>query len=290
MEPILEKLVLCNEYSFRIHHIVHSHFISPWHFHPEHEIMLVEESKGMRFVGDHIESFTKGDLVFVGKNLPHYWRNDNIYLKKKSSLKARALIIQFNNDAWEEMLKYLPEAKIIANLFKKAQKGIKFTGKIRNHLSKRIKRLESYTNFERFIEFASILNTMATTNDYELLSSDGFIERYRQNNNTKHDKIFTYIMENFTKKILLKDMACIANMSETNFCRYFKKRTHKSFTTYLNEIRIGFACKLLLEEEMNIAQICYESGFNNISNFNEQFKKFTIQTPREYLKKHKNYQ
>ncbi len=94
-------------------------------------------------------------------------------------------------------------------------------------------------------------------------------------------------MENFTEQIRLREVASIANMSETNFCRYFKKRTHKSFTNYLNSIRIGYACKLLMEGEFNITQICYESGFKNISNFNEQFKKHTKQTPRQYLMHHK---
>ncbi len=111
MQPILEKLILSEEYSFKIHRAVHPHFITPWHFHPEHEILLIEESKGIRFVGDHIESFTKGDLVFVGKNLPHSWRNDNAYYQKNSSLSASVLVIQFSDYFWENALSVLPRVK-----------------------------------------------------------------------------------------------------------------------------------------------------------------------------------
>ncbi len=242
----------------------------------------------MRFVGDHIESFTEGDLVFIGKNLPHYWRNDDNYYKKNSSLKARALVIQFSDDFWENFLKQLPEAKTLNDLFEKAKNGIKFTGRTKSQLIRKIEHLESYTKFERFIAFCDILHQMATTNNYVLLSSDIFVHNYSRHTNKRLDKVFKFIMENFTSKIKLKDVASIANMSETNFCRYFKRRTHKSFTSYLNEIRIGFACKLLTEEELSVSQICYESGFNNISNFNEQFKKHTGQTPSQYLKTHKN--
>ncbi len=272
---------------FKIHRAVHPYFITPWHFHPEHEILLIEESKGMRFVGDHVESFTNGDLVFVGKNLPHYWRNDNEYYQKNSSLLASALVVQFSDYFWENALCMLPEGKLLQKLFDNAQKGIKFTGRTKSQITKKFKRLESHTGFERFLAFSSLLYDMAMTDEYILLSSDVFIENYSCRSNKRLNKVFTYIMENFTEQIRLKDVAALINMSETNFCRYFKKRTHKSFTSYLNRIRIGYACKLLMEGELNITQICYESGFNNISNFNEQFKKHTNQTPRSYSKHHK---
>ncbi len=286
MQPILEKLVLSNEYSFKMHHAIHPHFITPWHYHPEHEIMLIEESKGMRFVGDHIESFNPGDLVFIGKNLPHYWRNDDLYYTNNINNKAHALVIQFSEEFWEYKLTQLPEAMVLRNLFNKVHKGIKFYGQTKIQLIKKIRQLENFLGFERFIAFCNILHQMATTKEYTLLSSDIFVHNYSCRTNKRLNKIFKYILENFTKKISLKEVASIANMSETNFCRYFKIRTHKSFITYLNEIRIGFACKLLTEKELSISQVCYESGFNNISNFNEQFKKHTGTTPSQYLKHH----
>jgi len=284
MKPILEVLSHSEESSFILHKPDHPYFFTPWHFHPEYEIILITESEGTRFVGDSIESFAPGDLVFMGPKLPHVWKNNKEYYGKISKKKAKAVVLQFLGKYWETEFVNLPEMKKVKELFKNAKQGIKFTGKTRNILIKQIHLISTLKGSERLIEFFRMINIMSKTKDQEMLSSTEFTKVENFQDGEKINKVFEYVFDNFNQKIELAKIAAIANMSQTGFCRYFKKRTNKPFSRFLNEIRIGYAKRLLKEDHQKIIQICYDCGFNNLSNFNEQFKKITNITPTQYQK------
>jgi len=136
----------------------------------------------------------------------------------------------------------------------------------------------------RLIELLTLLEMLATTEEYRLLASPGFVQKYNSSGTERMTLVYDYIMNHFKEDIRLEEVAAIANMTGPSFCRFFKACTRKTFSRFLNEIRIGFACKLLQEGHFSIAEICYESGFNNLSNFNRQFKKIMEESPLEYRK------
>ncbi|GGK16003.1 MULTISPECIES: AraC family transcriptional regulator [Parabacteroides] len=261
------------------------HFIVPWHYHPEIEIMYILEGTGTRFVGDHIDRYQEGDVCMVGPKLPHEWRNDDEFFKQGAGLKASCLCLFFLKDIFEENLIRLPEMQNIRQLIERSRRGIKFMGKSRDAIGSFIQRSVSDTGATRIINFISLLEMMATTDEYELLASVGFTESVNSSDFERFDKVYQYMMKNFTKPIKLEEVASLVGLTPNAFCRYFRGRTKKTFVQYLNDIRIGHAKKLLIEGRMKISTLSMESGFNNLSNFIEQFKRSTQMSPSEYQKK-----
>jgi AraC-like DNA-binding protein len=144
----------------------------------------------------------------------------------------------------------------------------------------------SLDGFNKTVTFLNILNRLSSHKEYKLLASSGYIKSFKVKTNKTLDKVYAYIFKNFNKGISLEEVAKIANMNPTAFSRLFKRVNGKPFSRYLSEIRIGYACKLLLEQKANISEVCYEVGFNNISNFNRQFKIIMACNPSEYIKLH----
>jgi AraC-like DNA-binding protein len=269
--------------SFRVTHHVESFFLKVWHYHPELELVLSLKSSGTRFVGDSIKKFDEGDVVLIGKNLPHMWLNDESYFQEDSDKVAEDIVIHFNKEFMGAEFLNAHEMKPIAELLYKSRYGIKFISPPRKVIKgiKKINRLAE--GFTRTLKFLQILNLLANQPEYELLSSEGFVNSFKKNQNESLDKTYEYIFENFDKPISLSDVAAIANMNASAFSRFFKRVNRKTFSRYLNEVRIGFACKQLIENNSKIATICYESGYNNISNFNRQFRAIKNMSPTEYV-------
>ncbi len=269
--------------SFRVTHHVESFFLKVWHYHPELELVLSLKSSGTRFVGDSIKKFDEGDVVLIGKNLPHMWLNDESYFQEDSDKVAEDIVIHFNKEFMGAEFLNAHEMKPIAELLYKSRYGIKFISPPRKVIKgiKKINRLAE--GFTRTLKFLQILNLLANQPAYELLSSEGFVNSFKKNQNESLDKTYEYIFENFDKPISLSDVAAIANMNASAFSRFFKRVNRKTFSRYLNEVRIGFACKQLIENKSKIATICYESGYNNISNFNRQFRAIKNMSPTEYV-------
>lgn len=270
--------------SFMVTHHMVPYFLKIWHYHPELELVLSLKSTGTRFVGDSIKKFEAGDIVLIGKNLPHMWLNDEAYFKTGNDLVAEDVVIHFNKDFLGSGFLEANEMKHLANLLIKSRYGIKFTDPPKKVIRsiKKINLLNS--GFERTLKFIKVLSYLANHNNCELLASEGFISSFKENKNESLDKTFEYIFENFAQPISLTDVAKIANMNPSAFSRFFKRVNRKTFSRYLNEVRIGYACKKLIENKSNIASICYESGFNNISNFNRQFRSIKNMSPSEFLK------
>ena len=261
------------------------HFIVPWHYHPEIEIMYILEGIGTRFVGDHIGRYQEGDVCMVGPKLPHEWRNDEEGFTQGAGLKASCLCLFFLKDIFEANLIRLPEMCNIRQLIERSRRGIKFVGKSRDAIGSFIQRSVNDTGASRIINFISLLEMMATTDEYELLASIGFTESVNSSDFERFDKVYQYMMKNFMKPIKLEEVASLVGLTPNAFCRYFRGRTKKTFIQYLNDIRIGHAKKLLIEGRMKISTLSMESGFNNLSNFIEQFKRSTQMSPSEYQKK-----
>ena len=274
MKPQLLNRSTSQANSFSVSYNNHPYFLKVWHYHVEFELVLLLKSTGTRFIGDSVEKFEKDELILIGKNLPHMWVNDDVYFENNSTLKAKAIAIHFNEDFMGNVFLKTTEMKPIANLLQKASYGIKFK-KINSKIIKKIKQLLKVEGFKKLILFLDILNDLSALKKYRLLASEGFVNSFKSSNHKSLQKPYEYIFNNFNKTILLSDVAKVANMNPSAFSRFFKRVNQKTFSKYLNEIRIGYACKLLIENKYSITAICYESGFNNVSNFNRQFKSIT---------------
>ncbi len=263
-------------------------FDVPWHFHPETEILYIEKSTGLRFVGDHSESFEAGDIGLIGSNLPHVWKSDSIYHKNIPDLTAHAFVVHFNESIFKDSISILPEMSGINQLLFDSQYGIKFTGAVRVSLAAQMKDIVESTGIDKLLKLIKMLEIMSRTAEKKLLASSGYSKIRKSVDFDRFDKAHRFMIDNFQENITLDAVSDLVGMTPTSFCRYFKKHTSKSFHTALNEIRVGHSCKLLLENKMNISGICYESGFNNVSNFNEQFKKIKGISPSQYIKNRQN--
>lgn len=262
------------------------HFLNIWHYHPELELVMMVKSTGTRFVGDSILPFSEGELVLIGEDVPHMWQNDKPYFQKESDLTAESITIHFRKDFGGEVLINIPEMIQIKSLFERASQGILFRGALNGTAKDKMLDIHHSEGFDRWMGLMQLLHELSEESDFSYLSSKGFQHPKEKNGDNRIDKVYSFTFNNFHRNITLDEVADIANLNPTAFCRFFKKNTKKNYSKFLNEIRIGYACKMLLEENMNISEIGYESGFNNLSNFNRQFKSSMGVSPTEYLAKH----
>lgn len=263
-------------------------FLKLWHYHPELELVTILKSTGTRFIGDSIKKFQPKEVVLIGKNLPHMWLNDPHYFEDDNKLKAEAISIHFKEDFLGDTFLRLPEMTSIAQLFKKAEQGIQFKN-VNNKLLQSIEKLNTESDFNKTYKFIDILYQLSLLSDCKLLANSGYTNLLKQNDSTLSNQVIAYVFKNFNKEISLKKVAEISKMNTSAFSRSFKRIHQKTFSKYVNEIRIGYACKLLIENDLNISAIAYETGFNNLSNFNRQFKIIKKTSPSAYIKKHVNY-
>ena len=250
-----------------------------WHFHEEYELINILQGNGIRLVGDNLSNFHAGELVLVGPNIPHLWRTT----KNVSSVDR--IIIKFEEFPGGINLFSLPEFERIKSLLEKSVNGISFGSQARSEVQQHIIELSNADGIQKWICLLNILDILSGSTDIELLSSPYMkISPYYLEEN-RLSKVISYISENYDKDLVLEDIADIASMTIQSFCRFFKKRTNKTFIQFLNEYRIGKACVLLIENKISVTEICYELGFNSTTNFNRVFKKMYACTPMEYRKK-----
>lgn len=277
MKPLVQKLPLDANNSF-VSRVYRTPFFEvPWHYHVEYEIIMFTEGCGMSFIGNYIGEYETGDIFFLSKNLPHTFQ------KRDESMINSAIVIQFCEDFWGQDFLELPESLVIKNLFEQSVQGLKVGNLSKRLIAPLIKKLENLSGFRRIIALCRCLEIVASKNDFTLLSTQE-ISAFKQNGNKRIDQIFSFTIDNFKKPIQLIDVAKIASMSVPAFCNYFKKCTKKTYIDFLNEIRIGYACRLLTTSGLNINEICYDSGFNSLANFNKQFIKIKKITPSAYRK------
>lgn len=271
--------------SFNVSLNSYPHFLKVWHYHPELELVSILKSTGTHFIGDNIERFDVGDVILIGRNLPHMWLNDDTYFNQKKENEAEAVAIHFKNDFLGDAFLMATENKNILELIGKAKRGLKFSG-VTSSIIEDINSLLGLKPFKRMIRFIEILNSLANHKNSKVLSSPSFLDNFHLTDNSRLHKIYEFVYNGFKENINSRDVAEYIGMNPSAFSRYFKSIHRKNFTTYLNEIRVGYACKLLLEHDINITAISFECGFNNLSNFNRQFKAITSSSPSKYIQLH----
>lgn len=281
MKPQLLKISNPANTSFNLIKMDGPNFPTPWHYHPEIEIVFMLESTGKKYIGSSISDFHPGDLCMIGSFLPHYYKNDDEYLKNDPSLRAKSMVVHFNmdfigNEFWET-----PESYNIKMLLERSKRGIQFSKETAAQLKSKVQGMFELEGMGRLLKFLEILDEMARSKDIEYLSTDA-IQIRNEVDSDRIKKVLEHVSENFRNQIRLDDVAQLANMSESAFSRYFKKRTRKTFSNFLTDIRIEYACKLLQNDKMSISQIAFDSGFYNLSNFNRQFKSLKKITPLAY--------
>ncbi len=281
MKPINRHLLAPPDYSFIAGEFHRKYFNVPWHVHEEYELMIILNSDGKRYVGDSIEFFFPYDMVLVGRGLPHCWLNEKLSHCKGKDYKVHYLIIQFRHDFMGKEFFHKVELQEILILLQKSLRGLKFNGAIVNRSINFIYEIINANSTNRLIYFIELLQELSVWNDVKVLSSPCFMD-IDNAASEKMQVIHNYIIENMKTKISLDIAAQLINMSVSGFCKYFKKQMKKSFITVVNEFRIGYACRLLRETEATIAEICYESGFENYSNFFRQFYKIKGISPEVF--------
>ena len=258
-----------------------------WHYHTEVELIQFHRGGGTQFVGDHIKPFKAGDIVLVGSNLPHYWKYDEKFYKEKDEFKPFATVIHFNENFWGEKFLNLPELKQVKHVLDNARRGIMIPAENAGALTKMIRAILQKDGLERMIVLMETIAAIGKFNHSIQLSSLGFQLNVAAQEADRINEIYQYSLARFKKKITLSEIANIAGLSTNSFCRYFKTKTGKNYIRFLTEIRVGYACKLIIDNRLSIKQICFESGFNNAVCFHKNFKQITGKTPQAYLNEHK---
>lgn len=262
-----------------------SHF-TEWHYHPEYELVVIQKGEGIRLIGDHIERFKEGDMLFLGSYLPHEWRCDKKYFPPSGKFLGECLVIQFLYNSFGGGFFDLPENLGLRNFLSDATQGCKIQGETKKRIKVLMEKMLDMDDHDRLYILFSIFKVLSQTDEYRLLSSPAFHEPYTTSENHSLKLVIQYIHQNFQKDIKVNELLEISNMSNTTFFTSFKKMYRMTFKKYLLNIRIGYACQLLANNTFNISQVAYESGFENLSNFNRQFRAIKQCTPGEYKKHH----
>jgi AraC-like DNA-binding protein len=265
---------------------VNNGFDYPIHHHPEFELNLVMHMSGTRIVGDSTERYYDFDLVLLGPYLYHKWDGDED--RQASDEDYRVITIQFAPDLFNAQLLQKQPFYKIRKLLECANRGIKFYGKTLEKAMQNMIELSSGSGFSRVMGLLSLLDELSESEEMTFLASEGFNTQALKSDSKRIQVAYRYILKNFTNHtIKIGDIAKLLNMSDSAFSHFFRKYTNKSFTQFLIDMRIGYACKLLLDTDDPVSQICFDSGFNNITNFNRLFKKYRECTPLEYRRRYK---
>lgn len=282
-KPTLEQINPFVEASLYIRSFAHpnQNDYKYWHYHREMEILYVNKGSGKRYAGSHFSYFSGGQLIMIGPFLPHYTFIDpELQGQVKYSIQMR------EGFPGVSML-MIPEMQPIKKLLERAVYGIAFSPKTKALVGKKIEKLMAYESLEQFVRFLDILKDLAQAEDYQILNTAEFQVEIIPQDYERLNGIFNFVRENFKRQISLDEAADKASMTSPSFARYFKKVTGKTFTHFVNEYRLVHASKLLAETAASVTDVCFESGFNNFSHFNKQFKEYSGKSPSEYRREMK---
>ncbi|MEX1010502.1 MAG: AraC family transcriptional regulator [Balneolaceae bacterium] len=285
-KSIFFRIPKTGKQAFLVQHDNQPWFYDRLHYHPELQLSYIISGSGDLFLNDSIIPFEEGNLFLIGPDQSHLFKSDERYFNAENELRSRAVTIFFHENSLGEGFFNIAEMSSVRHLIERSGRGIRFDPEISVRLGKKLAGFSETSDFDQFQEMLSILNELASSQNYEYLSAVSTPDPLTDNENRRVNDVITYIFSNYKRDIKLKEVALIANYSPAAFCHFFKQRTRKTFTQFLNEVRVSQACKLLRNTDLNVSQICYDSGFNNVSNFNRQFKKVTGLSPTAYLKKY----
>jgi AraC-like DNA-binding protein len=280
MQARAERVSTAGDAAFAVKRRRDPRFGFYWHFHPEAELTLIVRSRGRRFVGDSIEDYRDGDLVLLGPDLPHTWQSAG------GTRRHEAVVVQFRPDFLGRGFLGRPEAARVRRLLERAAVGLQFTGRAQREAARSMEALERRSGLSRIAGLLELLETLARSREARPLSSPAFRPSLRRGDGRRIDRVLRFLSEAFTGPVALADAADRAHLSVPAFCRFFRRSTGKTFVDALHELRVGFACRRLIESDEPVASIAFASGFNNLSNFNRRFRALRGTSPREYRLRH----
>lgn len=252
-----------------------------WHYHPEIELIYFIKGRTAAVIGEGFHQFTEGDLVILGANFPHVLQVDREYQRQFPGERPFGLIIQFTEEFMGKDFFQKPELFSIRQLLKKAHRGLSFHHEVVKPLSQLLLSMQEMSETKKLLSLLQVLTELSESSCYRYLTPKEYAYDHTQDEG-RMQEVNQYVYQNFDEKISIREIAAIANMTESSFCRYFKSRTLKTFTRFLNETRISYACKLLNNDRCMVTDACFESGFTNLSYFNRQFKAVTKMSPKAY--------
>lgn len=286
MKPVLRSFSFHPERSFLVRKDTGAPVYSMWHQHAEIELFLTRGGQGGMMIGDHeLPIDGSCQMLVLGANLPHTMSYGN----RPNEKEVEAVVVHLSPPVFGAFYE-LPEMAAIRNLLKNAERGIYIKGETLGLMEKEMFALVEDEPSQSILRLLQILLTIANSQDYEYVASQGYTTTHsRETDSSRMNKIYTFVLENYHRDISVQEVADIIHFAKGSFCRYFKQRTGKTFMDFLIEVRIGNACKLLMENEMNINEIAYACGYNNISNFFHQFKALKGCSPSRYQKNYFGY-
>jgi len=267
-----------NNQSFLCYELALPTFEFFWHYHPEYELTYIINGFGKRIVGDNYEDFTDGDLVLLGPMLPHTWVSE-----KPASSYYRVIVIQFSADSIQPILNYSEMAKIKQLLYR-SERGLQFNGHQKKEVAAILNEMKQSNGMDALLCFLQVMHKISNMESRPLATS--FFTEYQTNQNQQRmNTVFKWVQQKYTGRIQLSEAAALIHLSESAFCKFFKRVSGKTFSGYVNDIRIAHACKLLIESDLPIIQISGDSGFDSLTYFNRTFLKIKGITPRAFRKK-----
>lgn len=283
MKPALRRITINPECSFQVRKDTGPNVYNIWHHHPEIELLFIRGGKGMQIVGDDIRNIDEEThMIITGPNLPH----TIVYDTSRPNGVVEAIVVHFSRTIFGDKMLNLPELSNLRDLMDHINQGISITGDTLERLEQIMFSLPDADYQDRYFMLIESLHTLAKTKDYQLLSSAGYTPVLTSKDNTRLNLVYDFTFKNFQRQISIQEAAQLLDLSRESFCRYFKQKTGKSYVEFLMEVRIGHACRLLIENEKSVAEICFECGYNNASNFHHQFKIIKGTTPLRYQKQY----
>lgn len=265
--------------SFLVFNRKRKDFDFPIHYHPEFEINFIKGAKGgKRIIGDHIGVIDHYELVLVGSNIYHGWEN----FKNDCDGPLHEITIQFPNDLFAKKTLSLNVLKPIRDLLVLGNQGVLFSQETAKTLENKLNNLSGENLFENYVNFQILLNDLAMANQKTILTNVSFNEENHHISSPRINKVYNFLKSNYKRKIKIEEVANELNLSEVSLSRLIKKGTGKTFVEFTNELRLGYATRRLIETNESVSEICYNCGFNNISNFNRIFKEKQGCTPSKF--------
>ena len=273
MQPVLAKLDIPIQASFRA--FVKDEPRAPflWHYHAEYELTYIVQGRGRRFVGDDVSAYREGDLVFLGSYLPHTWQSTGRY---------RAIVVQFARDFLGDALDVCPELRPIRQLLNRGRRGLKILGRARTRIAGQLDELVRAKGVSRLAHCLQMLDQLAAATQYQTLASEVFAAPRDTVHSDGLQAALDEIHRHFLEPLRQVDVAKQAGLSAAGFSRFFHRATGIRFVDYVIDLRVGHACQLLLETDLPVTQVGHDSGFANLSNFNRAFRQRRCMTPSEF--------
>lgn len=283
MKAVFEQITPTPSESILVRQFSLPSFDAPYHFHPEYELTWIIRGRGQRYVGQQVQSFESGDLVWLGPNLPHCWINT-----PQEEDTVEALVVQFKAPLWDDTFLQKPELQAIQSLFQRRNVGWSIYGKTHEQVLPKLQELVKTQAFRRLWLWMDILNDLGLGGaDLHPIDSSGYLNSFSVAETKRFHQVYQFIIQHYQENISVQDAAEVAGLSVTSFCRYFKGVTQKTFVEVLLEFRIQHACQQLRNSNKSIQEISFESGFQDVSYFNKVFKREKNRSPSTYRKESK---